>query len=98
LIFNPEQGDVGLEIALEDESIGTGVIPGLVLRPGNNTYGFRSQIQQDQLISMALAASSGKPLTIGSNGTSIDGVKIPWLSKPLESLKTEVPINSHYFD
>jgi hypothetical protein len=43
---------------------------------------------------MALAAGQGKPLTIGSNGTMIDGVKIPWLSKPLEGLNSSVPINS----
>ncbi|KAA8892928.1 hypothetical protein FN846DRAFT_595791 [Sphaerosporella brunnea] len=97
LIPNPsvvtiEMGNVGLTIALDNESYGTGVIPNLTLTPGNNTYGFRAQIEQSKLIPMALATGNGKPLTIGSNGTVIDGVKVPWLSKPLESLKTLVPI------
>jgi hypothetical protein len=43
---------------------------------------------------MALAANQGKSLTIGSNGTMIDGVKIDWLSKPLEGLSTLVPVNT----
>ena len=47
---------------------------------------------------MVKAATGGGKLTISSNGTSIDGKKIPWLSKPLEKLETLVPIDTKYFE
>lgn len=75
------------------------MIPSLILRPGNNTYRFTVLIpDQANILKMAGAAIGGGTLTIGSNGTTIDGVKIPWLSKPLEKLSTEVPINTKYFE
>jgi len=53
---------------------------------------------EENILEMATVAVSGGTLTIGSNGTSIDGVRIPWLSKPLEKVSTEVPINTKYFE
>ena len=86
---------MGLKISLNNTEMGVGVIPNLVMRPGNHTYKFFCAIPQDQLITLLQAASSHANLTIASNGTSIDSVKIPWLSKPLEALDTLVPINTN---
>jgi len=89
-----EMGDVGLVISSNKTELGTGVIPNLVLKPGNHTYQFVSAIQADKLLQLASAASLGGGLSISSNGTSVGGVKIPWLSKPLEALDTLVPVST----
>ncbi|KAF8540376.1 hypothetical protein BDD12DRAFT_30995 [Trichophaea hybrida] len=91
-----DMGDVGLKIAYNNTQLGVGLIENLVLRPGNHTYKFMSTIDENQLIPLAVAAGKKASLTIGSNGTSINGVKIPWLSKPLEALDTIVPVNTDY--
>lgn len=83
---------MGLVISSNNTELGTGVIPNLVLRPGNHTYDFTSAIQPDKF--PQLIASLGGGLSISSNGTSVDGVKIPWLSKPLEALDTLVPVSN----
>jgi len=98
LVPNPtvvtiEMGDVTLNIGLKDKSIGTGVISGLVLRPGNNSYDFKANVMENQLINLALAASQGGKLNVTSNGTKVDNVQIPWLSEPLTQLDTQVPFD-----
>lgn len=98
LIPNPsivtiQMGDVQLNIALAGNSVGTGWIPNLLLTPGDNLYDFNGLIDQKQLINVALAAGK-KPLEISSNGTFINGEKIGWLSAPLETLETLVPIET----
>ncbi|KAI5816987.1 hypothetical protein BZA77DRAFT_311514 [Pyronema omphalodes] len=93
-----EMGDVGLKISYKGAPMGTGVIKNLTLRPGNNTYAFMSRITPDEnILKLASVAVQKDSLTIGSNGTSINGVKIPWLSKPLETMESTVPINTDYF-
>ena len=83
---------MGLVISSNNTELGTGVIPNLVLRPGNHTYDFTSAIPKDKLVPLAVSLGGG--LSISSNGTSVDGVKIPWLSKPLEALDTLVPVSN----
>lgn len=90
---NVIQGDVILNIGLKDKSIGTGVISSLVLRPGNNSYDFKANVTENQLINLALAASQGGELNVTSNGTKIDNVQIPWLSKPLAEIDAQVPFD-----
>lgn len=85
---------MGLVISSNKTELGTGVIPNLVLKPGNHTYQFVSAIQADKLLQLASAASLGGGLSISSNGTSVGGVKIPWLSKPLEALDALVPVST----
>lgn len=101
LIPNPtvvtlQMGDVSLLISLSGTKIGTGVIPDLLLTPGNHTYPFKALFDQSQLLPMAVATGKGTPLEIGSEGASIKGVKIAWLSKPLITLMTLVPVNPKY--
>lgn len=85
------QGDVGLKIAYDGEDQGIGRIPNLILTPGNNLYDFRATVEVNTK-TIQIIGGSGKPLTVGSNGTSINGVKIPWLSKPLEAMAVDVPV------
>lgn len=96
LIPNPsivtiQMGDIQLNIALNGKSVGTGWIPGLLLTPGDNLYDFNALIDEKQILNVAMAAGK-TPLEISSNGTYIDGEKISWLSAPLETLETLVPI------
>lgn len=98
LIPNPsvatiEMGDVNLQLALDGKAIGTGEIPNLVLTPGNNEYEFNAKINTEDILTLAMAAQTGGHLTVSSNGTYINGERIPWLSAPLETLTTEVPFD-----
>ncbi|KAI5776530.1 hypothetical protein EDC01DRAFT_681953 [Geopyxis carbonaria] len=93
-VFSVQMGDVNLAIALGEETLGTGVIPNLILTPGNNEYAFKANIEQLKLLKLASAARAGKSLTIGSNGTTINNEQIPWLSKPLQILDTLVPVET----
>ena len=87
---------MGLTIGFNGTQLGVGLIENLILKPGNHTYGFMSTIDENKLIPLAVAAGNKAELTIGSNGTSINGEKIPWLSKSLEALDTLVPVNTDY--
>lgn len=91
-IVTIEMGDVALKVGFNGTQAGTGVIPNLVLRPGNNSYYFRTMIPGDKL-AVVLPVLTGKDnkFEIGSTGTFINGVKIPWLSKPLEAVVHQVP-------
>lgn len=94
---NTTQGDVQIGMAINGTSIGAGVIPGLILSPGlKNVYDFKVMILQNQLPAMLMLTLNGGSLSVSSTGTSINGTKIPWLSKPLEKLATNVPINTSY--
>lgn len=101
LIPNPtvttiEMGDVNLQIAVNGTHVGTGEIPNLVLTPGNNLYKFNALITEQHLMKVLNAATTGTPLTIGSNGTYIEGRRIDWLSAPLEDLESQVPIEADH--
>ncbi|TGZ82565.1 hypothetical protein EX30DRAFT_305281 [Ascodesmis nigricans] len=90
-VFTIEMGNVGLKIGVSGKHAGIGYLPNLVLTPGNNLYDFRANISDLNVMIGALTA--GTPLTIGSNGTMVNGEKIEWLSKPLESMDVLVPID-----
>jgi hypothetical protein len=48
---------------------------------------------ESQLINLASAASQGGELNVTANGTKVDNVQIPWLSKPLTLLDVQVPFD-----
>jgi len=86
-----QMGDTWLKIGVDGKNVGAGIIPGLILKPGNGSYYFRSFVPSEMQISTLSHLMKGGLLEIGSNGTSINGVKIPWLSKPLEAVVHKVP-------
>jgi len=90
-VFTLQMGDVNLDIAVDGTHAGTGVIPNLVLTPGNMTYNFRSLIEESQLLTIAVKVAT-TPLTVTSNGTTFNGQNIPWLSAPLQQLNSSVPV------
>lgn len=91
-IVTVEMGDVNLQIKVDGEHMGTGEIPGLVLKPGNHLYDFNALIGEDNIATVAMVALSNGELSIGSNGTYIDGERIAWLSSPLMKLESQVPV------
>jgi len=92
-VFTIQMGNVNLDISLKAKHVGTGVIPNLLLTPGNNLYDFRSLIDESQLLNIAVAVAS-TPLIITSNGTTVGGQNITWLSEPLTKLNSSVPVQS----
>ncbi|KAL7275578.1 hypothetical protein RUND412_001476 [Rhizina undulata] len=99
LIPNPsvvtiEMGDVHINFALNGTQLGNGTIPSLLIQPGNHTYDFRATLAPTSLIRLASAITSGDPveLQVKGNGTTFDGVDIPWLSAPLSALAVTVPV------
>ncbi|PWW76107.1 hypothetical protein C7212DRAFT_321444 [Tuber magnatum] len=95
-VFEIQMGDVHINMSLNGQTLGNGTIPGLHIRPGNNTYDFRAKVQTSALIPLATALGSGNPvvLDVRGNGTDINGVSIPWLAGPLSALNVKVPIKA----
>ena len=78
-----------------------GVIPNLILVPGldgqKNTYEFKAAITLSRISALFNAARNDGHLEVSSNGTTIDGTYIDWLSAPLVKLTTQVPFNLEFF-
>lgn len=97
-VFTLEMGDVMLDMKLNDESLGNGILPNLTIVPGlKNVYDFKANLTFDNTLKLAKAVGTGPTtLQVVASDVKYNGQTIPWLAAPLGAVQIDVPINTSY--
>ncbi|KAF8473241.1 hypothetical protein BDZ91DRAFT_714249 [Kalaharituber pfeilii] len=98
-VFTLELGDVLIDISLNDEYLGNGIIPSITVTPGmEHIYDFKANLTVENLLKLGASVRKGPTsLQIQTTGVEYGGVNIPWLSVPMGAVVIDVPINTTYF-
>ncbi|KAI5795377.1 hypothetical protein DFH27DRAFT_118365 [Peziza echinospora] len=94
-VFTLQLGTIAIDIKLNGTTLGTGVIPDIIVSPGlDHTYDFKGNLSGLNVLNLGAAVRKG-PVTLQVKATSVkyNGIDIPWLMGPLGAHDIDVPIN-----
>jgi|TARA_R110002003_G_scaffold126_27_gene11674 hypothetical protein len=94
-VMTLDLGNVTMNLSVDGKSIGTSLLPNLVLRPGNNTVPMQARV--DQLTVIGLIQSKYKnailPLDITGNSSVKDGKSLSYYAEAIKSNTVKLDLN-----
>lgn len=94
-VMTLDLGNVTMNLAVDNQTIGYSLLPNLVLRPGNNTVPMQARV--DQLTVIGLVQSKYKnaiiPLEISGNSSIKDGKSLDYYAEAIKSNVVKLDLN-----
>ncbi|KAH3948332.1 hypothetical protein HBI56_126580 [Parastagonospora nodorum] len=94
-VMTLDLGNVTMNLAIDSTSIGTALLPNLVLKPGDNNVPMQAKIQPLDVLSLVQTKYKNAivPLSITGNSTVRNGVTLKYYEDALKSNTVNVDLN-----
>ncbi|KAF2013287.1 hypothetical protein BU24DRAFT_234307 [Aaosphaeria arxii CBS 175.79] len=94
-VLTIDLGDVTMNLSIDDQDIGTSLLPALVLKPGNNSYPMQSKIQQLRVISAIRSKYKNGivPIAIKGNSSVANGEHLDYFEAAIQGNTVNVELD-----